>query len=212
MRKNKILVIATLILSSLTLTSFINFDTKDAVFIEKEYLLGPKSVLEVNGKTNVNSFCCTSQQRFSKGKFSYQFEAGTSIINFQNSSLKITIAELDCGAKAINNDLHKALQADQYPSIVIDLQQAFNLECSDLTDCDRWVEFEAVTDITIVCTSKSVVIPIQVKKIDGHKFRVIGETTIELCDFGIEAPTALLGLIKVKDTLKINFDLDINLL
>ena len=208
----RLVKIIPIIIALFAFHGFTSSDSANSNYNYKEYKLGPNSILEVNGKTNINSFCCTSQQRFPEGKLSYQFEAQAAIINFQDASLSVTIDELDCGAKAINKDLQKALQADQYPNITIDLKQVFNLECSDLTDCDRWLDFEAIADITIVCTSKSISIPLQIKKNDDHHFRIVGGTIIQMCDFGIEAPTALMGLIKVKDTLKINFDLDLYLL
>ena len=180
-------------------------------FTHKEYKLRPSSILEVNGKTNINSFSCTSRERALRGKLSYQLEAETTTINFQNTKLKIAIQQLDCGAKAINKDLHKALQSDGYPNITIDLIQLFNLECKNLGNCDSWVNFEAVADIIIVCTSKSVYIPVQVKKLDDFSYRIRGSKNLELCDFGIEPPTAMMGLIKVKNKIEINFDLFVDL-
>jgi hypothetical protein len=180
-------------------------------FIQKSYKILPQSTLEVNGKTNINSFCCNSKERFPSGQLSYQIENGSAVMQFENATLNIQISKLDCGAKAINKDLNKALQADQYPNITIDLKEAFNLECNDLSDCDRWIDFETNSDITIVCTSKSVNIPVKVKKVDEQRFQISGGTNIKLCDFGVEAPTALLGLIKVKDRLEIKFDLLIDI-
>lgn len=191
-------------------SSFI-FTTEEPAPLYTTFQIQSSSSLEVNGKTNVNSFCCTSKEYFKKGQLKYKLDQKSAIIHFEDTELKIAIKQLDCGAKAINKDLHKALQADDYPKITIDLKDVFNLECNDLSDCDRWVDFEAVTDITIVCTSRSVLIPLQAIKVDDNSYRVIGATTIQLCDFGIEPPTALMGLIKVKDILEIKFDLFVDL-
>ncbi len=183
----------------------------DKVFNHREYNIRPSSSLKVNGKTNINTFSCTSLESNIKGEINYQFEAGSAFTNFQNTKLKIAIHQLDCGAKLINNDLYKALRADEYPNISIDLIRLVNLDNKLISECDSWVSFEALTDMTIVCTSKSVVIPVRVKKLDELSYKIIGSKTIELCDFGIEPPTAMMGLIKVKSTIEIEFDLIVDL-
>ena len=197
---------------NLTFNGFINYNTTAYPFQYKEYILGPKSTLELNGKTNVNAFCCSSQEQFPKGEITYHLDDGAATFYFKNTNLKINIEQLDCGAKAINKDLQKTLQSDEYPTIIIALTQASNLECSSSIDCDRWVEFEAIADISLACVAKTVSIPIHIKKIEDNQFRVAGSTTLYFKDFELEPPTALMGLIKVKESIDIRFDLDVILL
>jgi hypothetical protein len=194
------------------LSGFINIApdfTKD--FKNISYQIRPSSTLEVNGKTNINSFSCASKEQFSKKKLSYKIEEGLPIIHFQNTALKINTLQLDCGRKLITKDLHKLLKIKEYPEITISLIEAINADCNDLTACDRWVDFEIRTDITITCETQAVIIPAQVKKIDVDSYRVVGNTSLQLCAFKLEPPTAMMGLVKVDDVIEINFDLYLDL-
>ena len=179
--------------------------------VSLEYIINDESILEVNGKTNVNSFCCTANENFSRKKITYRYNEEGTIIAFEQAKLTLNTDKLDCGRKVINNDMRKALQADKYPNIVLQLKEIQNLACHDLSVCNELVELIAVTDITITCNTKNYSFPVIVNKLDDNYFRVSGETTLQLCDFDIDAPTALLGLIKVKDELNIGFDLYIEI-
>lgn len=180
-------------------------------FKKIDYIIKPKSVLQVNGKTNVNSFCCNSNERFQSKNLDYKFVEKDSSLYFQNTKFSIKIKELDCGKKKINKDLFKALKVEDYPEITIHLKEVLNHECTDMTKCGEWMDFEANTDITITCETKPFRIPILVKKLEDSSYRIMGGTTLKLCDFDIKAPTAMLGLIKVKDEIDFNFDLYVDI-
>ena len=205
------LLFAVLFLIHSSFTNVVTYWEND--FKKIEYQIRTTSVLEVNGKTNINSFCCTSGEQFQTKKLDYKYEKEHALLYFQNTKFSLNIKQLDCGKKKINKDLFKALKVEEYPNIIIDLKEVLNLECSDPSKCDEWMEFEANTEITITCETRPIKIPILVKKLDAESYRITGGTTLKLCDFAVEAPTALLGLIKVKDEIDFNFDLyvDVNL-
>ncbi|MDF1698350.1 MAG: YceI family protein [Saprospiraceae bacterium] len=176
-----------------------------------EYAIQSSSVLEVNGKTNINSFCCSSNEQFKTKSLIYRAEQDYSYFNFQDTKFAIQIKDLDCGKKKINRDLFKALEVDKYPTISIQLKEAINTECADMTTCGEWFDFEVNTDITITCETRTIQIPIRVKRLDDTSYRIQGGTGLKLCDFEVKAPSALLGLIKVKDEIEFNFDLYVEL-
>src|SRR5690606_5381559 len=130
----------------------------------------------------------------------------------RNTFLKIDVNQLDCGSKPMNKDLQKTLKADEFPYITIALKEAQNLECDNILECDQWTAFETVANITLAQVTKTVSIPVQIMKTDQHRFRVSGSVKLSFSDFKLEPPTALLGLIKVKESLDIRFDLDVILL
>ena len=201
----------TLLLIAVGSFLFVSFNSPSGVINMAQYQILQESKLEINGKTNVNRFCCNSEEQFAPGKLKYQLDENTETIHFTGAQLKVKVHELDCGAKPINKDMREALQADHYPNIVIDLKRVAFLEGKNALLCNEWVQLEAVSDITLVCTTKSIYFPIQVLPLSANKWRIAGGTQIKLCDFGIEAPTALNGLIKVKDEMEINFDLSVQL-
>lgn len=177
------------------------------------YHIEPSSILEVNGRTNINKFCCSSEEEDLNGSvFSkYESEANNNVI-FENTRLNIKIKELDCGAKAINKDLQKTLQSDTYPTITIQLLKVKNEDCRNLDNCQEWTNITASTLITIANESLKVDLPINVRKNQSGKYLISGMCSLLLKDFGIEPPTALMGLIKVKNQIDINFHLEVSVL
>ncbi|MCB0654443.1 MAG: YceI family protein [Saprospiraceae bacterium] len=201
----------TLVLVAL-LTSFISVNKQGVSHDYRDYVLGPASTLSINGETNVNSFCCSSQQQFPKGKVGYEMGKDEATFIFDNTKLKINTQRLDCGLNAMNRDLQKTLQSDKYPYITITLKQASNSEGAKELKNNNWVKFQAVTEITLCKVTRKVNIPVYIKKTSETGFQIKGSTSLEFKDFNLEAPTAMMGLIKVKDNLAISFNLDATLI
>ena len=175
-----------------------------------EYILGTSSVLKVNGKTNINNFSCLLQKKFSKKSYLYKTNPDTSVIRFANTVLKIPTKEMDCRKKAITKDFYKILEADEFPFIIIELQEVINQDYYTSEDLDSQDVFLTKINITITDVSRSLSIPVRVTRKDSFSFRISGSANIKLSDFGIQAPKAMLGLIKVKNAIDIEFDLEIN--
>ncbi len=182
------------------------------IFKIVNYRIAHSSSLEIAGKTNIHSFFCNSLEKFSEQKLKYKFSAESPSISFEDTALKIKIEDIDCGSKRLNKDLHKALRLEEYPHIIIDLKRAFSSHLSDLKHCGEWFELNAETDITITCETHLISIPIWVNRSDTDSFRITGSTSLQLCDFGIEPPTVLMGMIKVENTIDIHFDLNVLLI
>ena len=192
----------------LLLFAFSPYEDRNSV----EYYLGSKSKLEVFGKTNINEFCCASYEKFQPKKLTYEIPVDGDLMSFESAILNIQIKEMDCGGKIINNDFRKTLNANKCPFIQINLKEVINQDCDNLTKCDNWIFFIANTEITINEVKQLVSIPIHILKKSDQNFQVTGSKELELSSFQITPPTALMGLIKVNNTIEINFDLDIILM
>ena len=194
-----------------TLLSFKRLADHQSDYTAQPYKIQPSSSLEINGTTNINSFCCASKERFAESLAHFQFDPQEAIIYFEQTALPINISQLDCGGKAINRDLYKTLQADTYPFIHIQLVKVENLDCIPLQIGSQGVSFLATTHITIGCITNTVQIPIRITKKRNQQFQIIGGTALHFKDFELEPPTAMLGLIKVKEQLDIYLDLELAL-
>jgi hypothetical protein len=192
-------------LTILFLCSFSNFTNRNSI----RYYLGQNSKLEVFGKTNINEFCCASYEKFEPQKLTYEIPPEGETIKFDNANLNIQINEMDCGGRLINNDFRKTLNAEKCPFIQIELKEAINQDCDNLTECDNWIFFIAATDITINQVKKRVSIPIHILKKSEQELKITGQKELHLSNFNITPPTALMGMIKVKNSIEINFDLEV---
>lgn len=167
------------------------------------------SSMWLNGTTNVNAFSCTNEAQWSDRTIEF-FPEDTSKrhISFRHASLNIPTLALECGNNGINDDLREALKASQYPEIKIDLRQATLIQADDIGP--QWVTVQSEISLTICGVSRVVPMRVRMCEIQPHVYRLKGTQHLKMTDFGIEPPQAMLGLIKVRDAIQIDFDLFID--
>ncbi len=166
------------------------------------------SNLYLEGKSNINKFSCYCEENFPTQEIQFNGVPTDGKAHFNKTEIQITTAKLNCGKKAINKDLAKALKAEQYPKITLEL---CSLTFSEAAHTEEWQHVQAETFMTIAGTTRSLSLTAKAKQIEDEKFMIKSSTEIKMTDFGIDPPTALLGLVKVKDTIVLTFDLSVKI-
>jgi hypothetical protein len=178
--------------------------------LQKTYRISKKSVLKLDGKTNVNGFTCGCGETFQPQQFVVEQAADGGLgLNFQMATLNLRIKSLDCGNALMNKDLQKALHASEHPNITIELKKVTQDKCNRLSELKDWVQLKALTKITLNGISKEYWLNITAKKLAPNQFRFIGSKTLNMSDFNVKPPVAMMGMIKVQDAITINLDLDV---
>ncbi|MFH0999621.1 MAG: YceI family protein [Bacteroidota bacterium] len=117
---------------------------------------------------------------------------------------KLPVENFSAVNQHIKNNFLQMLKADEYPDIFIKFEdkkwkQAYQSE--ELINLNLSILIAGVENtVSAVCKS------IRISK-DGHKY--IGTATVKLSEFGLVSPKKLFGLIKVKDTIIITFEVDV---
>lgn len=171
------------------------------------------SVLSLKGTSNVNTFHCVCTENLPNYDIGIKKTKDRSSLFFFDARIKIPTKKLNCKNKAINHDLSKALNADEYPHITIEILEAYQLDACALSEsCDEWttISVDAIIGITDVC--KSVNLTVQAMKLGPDRFRLVTSHTLSMLDFGIDPPNALMGLIKVNPHITIFADLTVEVL
>ena len=185
-------------------------------FDEHQYQIETNSQLVITGASNVNEFTCdcSCERDFTRSTLEISRHPESNRIDFANARLKLTTTNLDCGHKVMNKDLYETLRAKEYPQISITLLQArIPAEPQQrLVSFNQWMNIDAFTRITIAGQDKRVHIPVKGRRIEGDRFHFTGEISLNMTDFGLTPPTAMLGLIKVNDKITINLDLVVRIL
>lgn len=165
-----------------------------------------KSKLYLEGRSNVNEFTCACAQDFGILQTSFEVDHETNVVFFPQATLKIKTAGLDCGHRIMNRDLQKTLQVGDHPYIEVDLNRVLlNVNRKELTQ--YWTHLIAETCMTLVNKRCNIKMPVQARRVGPKTYQFRSFQEIRLSDFGIEPPTAMLGVIKVADTFVIYFDL-----
>ena len=176
-------------------------------FNSADFHIQEQSKLSLNGTTNVSKFNCACGQRFKPQTFYATASANRSNISFSHTTLYLTTTSLDCGNRLMNRDMYETLRAEDYPNISIELKKAIFPPGVTIDDCSEWVELDAETTITIAGTAKKVPLKVKARSLSAGRFQFRSAQMLKMTDFGIQPPTAMMGAVKVRDEIQIQFDL-----
>ncbi len=170
------------------------------------YSIKENSSLTLMGSSNVNNFQCTTSENLSNGYIYIITEDEKDYVRFTNAILKINVKSFDCANPLLNKDFYKTLNANESPTIDVELLSATPLNNSKILKSGNG-RFMADVAITLNGNSKADQLIIHWEKVSGNVYRFIGDKKLKMSDFDIETPVAALGLIKVRDEITIHFDL-----
>ena len=111
------------------------------------------------------------------------------------ASFKIPVAKIDCGNGTMNGHLRKALKSDVAPDI------AFVLENYQVKGTTATIN----GTLEIAGKRNAVQIPATVEEEAGG-VRVRALKLIDMTEWGVKPPSLMMGTMKVKPTVSINFD------
>ena len=158
-----------------------------------------KSALVIKGESNINRFNCVYDPLNLSNSLSVVYQQIGDKLVFENTALLLSNNSFDCGGRRINRDFHKLLLTDKYPEIKMKLK---NIELPR-------EEKDSITtqlDFTISSITKSFEVLVAYKK-EKNTINFNGLVTINIEDFNLQPPKKVLGLIKVKNNINVEFNL-----
>lgn len=174
---------------------------------KKRFSVVQPSKLYLTGTTNVNTFKCDCEDSFVA--LPLEVENTDAVAKFRNTRLSMTTRKFNCRNAKMDRDMHKALQAETYPKIRIDLLETRHNPEQVKSAGTGWFAVDARVQLTITGVTKEKRIQAQARKLSATRFALKGEQSLKMTEFGIDPPVALFGLIKVDDLITFHFDLTI---
>lgn len=155
--------------------------------------LMPESRLWIEGTTNVDAFACEAATVQGIGTFD----------GIAAAEVAVPVAALDCGKRRMNEDLYAALRAEAHPEIRFRLTGVV-LE-APMEGADYRLRVSG--RLALAGAERSVSLPVQARRRTDGTYRASGALAIRMTDFGIDPPTAVLGLVRAHDRITVRFDL-----
>lgn len=191
------------------------FGMGEVAYSQLTYTPDQKSRLWIEGKSNINEFECQANQYFAEAtliddndpiEYRRQFEDRVFM------QVEIMVNGFECGRSRMNQDLQKALKSSEFPEITFTFDNATILAMPDDLDNEDENSFELDVQgsLTVAGQTREIRFTTKAYFVETYRIRAIGKTTIRMTDFGVEPPTALMGLVKAEDELIVNFDLYAN--
>lgn len=197
-----------IILFPIALTSFTtlyshSLSPSSSVF---SYSLVQGSRVSIQGSTNVNEFSCFSQQTYDRHSASLLINELKNNITFHHLILNIKTQSLECGNQVMNRNLFQTLGGEEYPFIIVELVQASTRD-GQILNFSQWIQMKGKMYISLAGIRRLQQIDFVAKQNNDGLYHFIGEHNISLSHYNLDPPTALFGLVKVNDTIKVKFDL-----
>lgn len=122
------------------------------------------------------------------------------------AELAVPAESLDCGKRKMNRDLYEALKVDEHPNIRFELLSARLLDEPPSQTGDE-TELLVQGTFEIAGVSREYEMEVTATKVDDQRYRAEGHQDLNMHDFDITPPTAMLGLIKADEKLTVYFDI-----
>jgi polyisoprenoid-binding protein YceI len=166
--------------------------------------LRTESRLWVDGTSSVRSFSCKAPV-LDATIATAEGDAVAAVLAGKNAvtSVKLTvpIEKMDCGNGTMNGHMQKALKMKEFPTI------AFQLDNYALTKGDTALAGSLHGSLTIGGVAKAIVLPVTLKAGPDGALRATGVYELNMRDFQLQPPSLMMGTLKVRENVKVNFDL-----
>lgn len=159
-----------------------------------------KSYLTIRGYTNINSFTCSYCSPLTRYPDEIWLNRKDTSLVLSGASLTLPVQEFDCGIKQLTRDFRDLVCAESHPELII------NFDYITLTNRSGHEGYQVACTIQLAGRQKQVRFPLTVTEEEGV-LGCYGETDVDLAWFGIEPPTRMMGMVKVKDHITVQLHL-----
>ncbi|MDR2232014.1 MAG: YceI family protein [Tannerella sp.] len=174
--------------------------------------LQDKSWIKINGESNVVDFSFRQDaEGFIDKTMDITAVRTGNQVTLSRKVVTIAIKEFDSEDKMALRDFFKLVKADEHPYITVTLAHFDYLGIGfDNLSILRtpFVDIALYVDIRLAGVEKPYIIPVRAARNDG-KVEITGSKKIDIQDFGLTPPTALFGMIKVKEWIEIDFQINL---
>jgi polyisoprenoid-binding protein YceI len=167
--------------------------------------VGADSKLWIEGGSNLHDWSCKASSIDATidvdGAFLRQPAASPTLL--KKVEVKVPVRNLKCGNGKMDNNLYKALKADDTPEI------SYILATFDVVPGASADSFtvKTVGALKIAGTEKSVNMDVTASRLPDGAIRAEGALPLLMTDFGVKPPTALLGTLRTDNKITVKFSL-----
>jgi polyisoprenoid-binding protein YceI len=163
-------------------------------------LLPGKDVsVKVLGSSNVHDWTETATSIESQGDFKFEGDVLRSLNAFK---LMVDVKSLKSEHESMDSRTYKSIKADKFPTVVYKLNSAV----VTVVQKNNYI-IKATGDLTIAGYTQTIVLNVNAVANADNTITCTGSQKIQLTDYKIDPPSFMLGAMKVKNELTIQFNL-----
>jgi polyisoprenoid-binding protein YceI len=109
-------------------------------------------------------------------------------------------------SKLMDDVMHEALKAQQYPRIEFRLTELTLKETPKAADAP--IQFESKGELAVAGVTNQIAFPVTISREAGDKLKVSGSASLKMSSYKVtpRPPKLAMGLVKTGDDIKINFE------
>jgi len=193
---------------------------------QTQYVPGDDSRVWIEGTSStVNDFTCSTRQiegrarlavdesspftgpapDTSRARTAYASASGDVLPEAPAVQASVPARTLDCGKRRQDRDLYDAMQAGEHPAIHYEIVKTDIVAPPDSSGGHYVIE--AIGTLTIAGATRTVRLRLQGQRLKNGRMHAQGTLPIQMTDFNVEPPTAMLGLIRVRDEITVHFNI-----
>jgi hypothetical protein len=169
-------------------------------------MIQPHSMLQIQGKTNVNAFNCFCAPPAAIVSINAESSPETQIITFRKAELSVLTRSLDCRHKIMNRDMYQTLQAEHHPTITLSISRVI-IPIHQINA--QWrIEGPVLAEghLTLAGMKRNIDLQVSISRLMNNIYRFTASKKLLLTDFGLTPPTVLMGMVKVKNEIILEID------
>ena len=184
----------------LLLLALLSSSTSDNDDVIYRLAIHPSSSVTIRGSTNVNKFQCMIKKYSGNDTLLLTAERGKGAY-FKRGNVKLEASLFDCEKHVITKDFAETIQAKKYPSITINFISLERLP--EFAETEE--PFRGKLIITLANVSAPAEVRCRIVKDKNNLIHLKGWHLFKFSDFKLEAPTKMMGLIKVDELITVDF-------
>ena len=170
--------------------------------------VNPESKLWIDGTSNLHGWTCRATTL--DAAIDLDAALASQIATAPPKALKrvqvkVPVKSLKCGHGGMDDNVYKALKADQSPEISYILA-TFEAVPADVKDT---FTLHTVGTLLIAGVEKKIEMDVVANRLADGSVTAKGLVPIKMTDYGIKPPTAIFGRLKTGDEVKVNFELTV---
>ena len=160
--------------------------------------LAPGGKIVIEGDSSAHAWKCQASGFDGAGEAQSSEEVAGSLSAFE---IGVPVRGISCGHDSMDEKLRDALKADKFARIDFTFTSAALQPGAP--------KLKLIGKLAIAGVEKNVTTVVAVSKAGGNIWTASGAVHFKMSDFGVEPPSAMLGLMKTADPITIRFELKI---
>jgi polyisoprenoid-binding protein YceI len=170
--------------------------------------VAPESKLWIEGTSNLHGWSCKATALEAAVELDAATATQISVAppkSLKRVQVKVPVKSIKCGHGGMDDNLYKALKADDSPDISY-IMATFDAAPGEAKDS---FTLHTVGTLSVAGKENNLTMDVTATRMPDGTVKATGMVPIKMTDYGIKPPTAIFGRLKTGDEVKINFELSV---